>query len=87
MYTRPPQQYGVTAELAAALSDLVDQLRTEQVRGYRVETVAELLDVSPRAVDQLIRDEKLGFVWAGKRRVVPHAELQRYLAAGVKEAA
>ncbi|WP_435583346.1 helix-turn-helix domain-containing protein [Amycolatopsis thermoflava] len=83
MYTRPPQQHGVTAELVTALANLIDQLRTEQVRGYRVETAAELLDVSPRTVDTLIRDKQLGCVWMGRYRVVPHVELQRFLAAGV----
>ncbi|MFJ8818179.1 hypothetical protein [Amycolatopsis thermoflava] len=67
----------------AALAALTEQLCAEQARGYRIETVGELLDISPRAVDQLIRDAKLGFVWAGRNRVVPHAELQRFLAAGV----
>ncbi|WP_027946565.1 helix-turn-helix domain-containing protein [Amycolatopsis taiwanensis] len=76
----------MNAELAAALAGLVEQLRTEQVRGYRIETVAGLLDISERAVDQLVRDEKLGYVWAGKRRVVPHTELQRFLASGVLDA-
>lgn len=81
--TGPALLAQANADLAAALSDLVQQLLTDQVRGYAVETAAGLLDISPRAVDQLIRDKKLGFVWAGKRRVVPHAELQRFLATGV----
>lgn len=71
----------VTTPLTA-LAALTEQLCSEQVRGYHVET-AELLDVSPHTVDQLIRDGKLRYVWAGKRRVVPHPELRRFLAAGV----
>ncbi|MGW5647547.1 helix-turn-helix domain-containing protein [Saccharopolyspora sp. NPDC003762] len=67
-------------DLASAIADLMHQLQAEQVRGYRVETVAGLLDVPYRTVMALIHSGQLGHVMAGRYYLVPHVELQRYLA-------
>jgi excisionase family DNA binding protein len=51
---------------------------------YDLDQAAEMLSVSRRVVDRLIRDGELDSVKLGRRRLVPHEALEAYVARLVK---
>lgn len=54
---------------------------SESARMYTVAEVAELLRVSQWMVNKLVREEQLGSVKIGARRLVPSEDIDRFIAA------
>lgn len=51
---------------------------------HDLDEAAELLSISRRVVDRLVRDGELDSVKLGRRRLVPHDALEDYVARLVK---
>lgn len=47
---------------------------------HDLDETAELLSISRRVVDRLVRDGKIDTVKLGRRRLVPHEALEDYVA-------
>ncbi|MEU0468932.1 helix-turn-helix domain-containing protein [Amycolatopsis sp. NPDC006131] len=53
--------------------------RDQEKLAYRMEKVAELLDVSYWTIRGLIRSGRLAHIKVGKYNLVPHTEIERFL--------
>jgi excisionase family DNA binding protein len=51
---------------------------------HDLDEAADLLSISRRVVDRLVRDGELDSVKLGRRRLVPHEALESYVARLVK---
>lgn len=66
-------------DLVDLLTTLLNEVQTEQARGYRAQTAAELLDLPYRTVMDLIHSGQLGHRMAGRYYLIPHNEIKRWL--------
>lgn len=78
-------------ELIHAIQELTDRIaRLEKAaqqparQAWRPREVADLTGIRYEQVLELIKDGQLGAVMAGRLHIVPDAELQRFLADGIK---
>ncbi len=71
------RKYFISAQAGQAYAR--QKLAVKAVEGYTIRELQEILPLSYAFIIELIRSNRLAAVKSGRRYIIPHAELERFL--------